>query len=154
MKWVGNSLKSRNELIRERKDLLKKAKIAEHISNFRDAIINYQLIVKISEELGEFENARSMADKIRELKRRSLLIRKKSLERKKIEVDETKTLMLSQEARRALEIAVIAEGEQRWSDAIQWYRVVVEKNYEMGDFERAKAFEKKLLEIKRCLNKI
>lgn len=153
MKKVGNSLKSRDNLIKERKILLNKAKVSEDTSNFREAIINYQLIAKISEELGEFERSRAMKEKIEELKRRALLVRKKSLERRRIEVDETTILMLSEEAKRALEIAVIAEGEQRWNDAIQSYQIIVEKNYEMGDLERAKAFEKKILELKGNLNK-
>lgn len=71
------------------------------------------------------------------------------MENKKIRIDEYKLQELEEEAKNALEIAVIAEEEQRWSDAIEYYQIVIQKNYEMGDIERSKAFEKKIEKLKQ-----
>ncbi len=115
----------------------------------------YQLLSKESKILGDYEIARQFEEKITEVKRRFQLVQKKALLNRKIMIDEAKLLELSDEAKEALEIAIIAEGEHRWGDAIKFYQIVVEKNQELGDFERAWAFEEKVIEIKRIsCNKI
>ena len=146
---MGSSLKPRRNLIGEREKLLKKAELAEGISNFREAILSYQLLAEISKELGEFETARQFLERIMELKRRYQLVKRRSLQERKIRLSETEQLELNDQAKRALEIAIIAEEEQRWEDAMQSYKLVVAKNYELGDSERAMAFEEKIMEIKR-----
>ncbi len=60
---------------------------------------------------------------------------------------------MAEEAKEALQIAIIAEEEHRWNDALEAYQKVIQINYEMGDIERAKAFEEKLNEITRNLKK-
>ena len=146
---MGSSLKPRRNLIGEREKLLKKAELAEGISNFREAILSYQLLAEISKELGEFETARQFLERIMELKRRYQRVKRRSLQERKIRLSETEQLELNDQAKRALEIAIIAEEEQRWEDAMQSYKLVVAKNYELGDSERAMAFEEKIMEIKR-----
>lgn len=146
---MGSSLKPRRNLIGEREKLLKKAELAEGISNFGEAILSYQLLAEISKELGEFESARQFLERIMELKRRYQRVKKRSLQERKIRLSETEQLELIDQANRALEIAIIAEEEQRWEDAMQSYKLVVAKNYELGDSERARAFEEKIMEIKR-----
>ena len=146
---MGSSLKPRRNLIGEREKLLKKAELAEGISDFQEAILNYQLLAEISKELGEFETARQFLERIMELKRRYQRVKRRSLQERKIRLSETEQLELNDQAKRALEIAIIAEEEQRWEDAMQSYKLVVAKNYELGDSERAMAFEEKIMEIKR-----
>ena len=134
------------ELIKARKFLTKAQEIAEKYG------IN-QLAIKISKEIGEFETARKALERANELKRRLHTLRRKTLETRKIRIDETRLLELNQEANEALEIATIAEEEHRWRDALKFYEIVVQKNYEMDDKERARAFEDKITKIKLILNK-
>jgi hypothetical protein len=80
------------------------------------------------------------------------LQKRKSLKEKKIRIDEVRNLDLEREAKEALQIAIIAEGEYRWTDALKYYEIVVQKSFEMGDIERAKAFQQKMADIKRSLS--
>ncbi|MHA1267219.1 MAG: hypothetical protein ACTSRS_18425 [Candidatus Helarchaeota archaeon] len=128
---------------------MKRAKVSEETSNYKEAIGYYQLAAKLSKELGDFEREHEYSQKVDELKRRLQLLHKKFLKTKKIRMDESKLLELQEEEKKALQIAVIAEEERRWKDAIGMYKIVVQKNYEMGDIERAKAFEMKIFEIKK-----
>ena len=146
------SIKSRKALLLTREQLLKKAKSAEQSWDIQEVISNYHLAANISKDLGEFEKARQISEKITEIKRQSQFLKKKSLVNKKIRIDETALLDLSKDAEEALEIAIIAEEEQRWADAIEAYRIVIQKNQEMGDLEKAKAFEEKLLTLLQALN--
>ncbi len=76
-------------------------------------------------------------------------MKKKTLQTKKIRLDETLALQLKAEAEEALQIAIIAEEEHRWKDAIEAYQLVVEKNTEIGDFERASAFQSHIEKLKQ-----
>ena len=145
------TIKSRKVLALERDQLLKAAKSAEESWNIQEAISNYHLAANISKDVGEFEKARQLLEKIAELKRQSQLVKTKSLMNKKIQVNETKVIDLNKIAEEALEIAIIAEEEHRWTDAIEAYRIVVQKNSEMGDLEKAKAFEEKIFFLKQAL---
>ena len=129
--------------------MLTKAQSAEELWKPQEAISNYQLAAKISKELGEFETSRLISEKAKELRRRMQLLKKKSLTQKRIRMDEVEILEISKEANEALQIATIAEEEQRWEDAIEHYQIVIQKSYEMGDTERAKAFEEKIMKLKR-----
>jgi hypothetical protein len=144
-------INSNKELSYKRDQLLEKAKAAEALWNSQEALSNYQLAAKLSNDLGEFETARQILARITELKRRLHLLKRKSLEHKKIRIDEYRLRELEEEAKNALEIAVIAEEEQRWFDAIKYYQIVVQKNYEMDDTERAQAFETKIEKLKNLL---
>ena len=75
-------------------------------------------------------------------------LKKKTLTERKIRISETLALELNEEAKEMLQIAIIAEEEERWEDALEAYKVIVQKNYEMGDNERARAFEEKITRIK------
>ncbi len=149
----GRSIKSKRDLIKERDNLVEKAKSAESLLDSREAILNYQLAAKISQEVGDFEKARQLQDKVNEFKRRVQLVKKKSLTNRKIMVDESTILTLNKEASQALEIAIIAEEEHRWIDALAAYKIVVHKNNEADDNERAKAYEEKITAIERIIQK-
>lgn len=149
----GISIKSKRDLIKERDNLVEKAKSAESLLDSREAILNYQLAAKISQEVGDFEKARQLQDTVNEFKRRVQLVKKKSLTNRKIMVDESTILTLNKEASQALEIAIIAEEEHRWIDALAAYKIVVQKNNEAGDNERAKAYEEKIKAIERIIQK-
>ncbi len=147
----GYSIISNKELLRRRDHLIENAKHAEECFNLQEAISNYLLAAKISKEIGEFEKSRQLGLQADELRRRGDLLKKKSLKERKIRVDEAKNLDLEREANLALQIAIIAEDECRWTDALNHYEIVVQKNFEMGDIERAKAFQQKIIKIKRDL---
>jgi len=109
------------------------------------------LAAKISNEIGDFEISRAFIEKAKELKRRIQLLKTKALIERKIRKEEVKNLDLEKEVNQALQIASIAENENRWMDAIKYYQRFVEKNYEMGDIERAKTVEQKIAKIEHNL---
>jgi hypothetical protein len=139
----------RGALEAERKKVLEEAASAEDGGKLLEASRAYKLASKLSLEIGEKERAREFNEKSKEAKRREAELRR----RRKTEVSRIregeKLEKFEQQLKEALEIAEVALGEERWDDAIKYYRLVVRFASEMGDKERAKAFEAKVAEIEK-----
>ena len=139
----------RSTLEAERKKVLEEAAAAEDAGKLLEASRAYKLASKLSLEIGEKEKAREYNEKSKEAKRREADLRR----RRKTEIarmrESEKIEKFEQQMKEAIEIAEVALGEERWDDAIKYYRMVVRFASEMGDKERAKAFEAKVEEIKK-----
>ncbi|MHA1279382.1 MAG: hypothetical protein ACTSQI_14570 [Candidatus Helarchaeota archaeon] len=139
----------RGALEAERKKVLEEAASAEDSGKLLEASRAYKLASKLSLEIGEKEKAREFNEKSKEAKRREAELRR----RRKTEIsrmrESEKIEKFEQQLKEALEIAEVALGEERWDDAIKYYRMVVRFSSEMGDKERAKAFEAKVAEIEK-----
>ncbi|NVM30503.1 MAG: hypothetical protein HWN65_16810 [Candidatus Helarchaeota archaeon] len=139
----------RDTLETERKKILEEAAVAEDSGNLLEASRAYKLASKLSLEIGEKERARELSEKSKESKRREADMRR----RRKTEVarirESEKIEKFDTQMKEAMEIAEVALGEERWDDAIKYYTMVVRFAGEMGDKERAKAFEAKVVEIQK-----
>ena len=139
----------RSTLEAERKKVLEEAAAAEDAGKLLEASRAYKLASKLSLEIGEKEKAREYNEKSKEAKRREADLRR----RRKTEIarmrESEKIEKFEQQMKEAIEIAEVALGEERWDDAIKYYKMVVRFASEMGDKERAKAFEAKVEEIKK-----
>lgn len=139
----------RSTLETERKKIMDDAAAAEDEGNLLEASRNFKLASKLSLEIGEKEKAREFSEKSKESKRREADLRRRrktEVERiregEKIEVFET-------QMKEAMEIAEVALSEERWDDATKYYRMVIKYATDMGDKERAKAFQAKVDEIEK-----
>ena len=139
----------RDSLEGERKKVLAEAAAAEDSGNLLEASRAYKLASKLSLEIGEKEKARGYSEKSKEAKRREAELRR----RRKTEVarirEGEKIEKFESQLKEAIEIAEVALGEERWDDAVQYYKMVVKFASDMGDKERAKAFEAKVDEIQK-----
>ncbi|MHA1265014.1 MAG: hypothetical protein ACTSRS_07225 [Candidatus Helarchaeota archaeon] len=139
----------RQTLENERKKILEEAALAEDAGNLLEASRAYKLASKLSLEIGEKERARELNEKSKEAKRREADLRR----RRKTEVarirESEKIEKFEAQMKEAIEIAEVALGEERWDDAIKYYKLVVKYAADMGDKERSKAFEAKVAEIQK-----
>jgi len=139
----------RSTLEAERKKILDEAATAEDEGNLLEASRNYKLASKLSLEIGEKEKAREFNEKSKESKRREADLRR----RRKTEVERMhegeKIEAFETQMKEAIEIAEVALSEERWEDAAKYYRAVIKFATDMGDKERAKAFQAKVDEIEK-----
>ncbi len=139
----------RGTLEDERKKIMAEAAAAEDSGNLLEASRAYKLASKLSLEIGEKEKAREFNEKSKESKRREADLRR----RRKTEVArirESETIQkFETQMKEAMEIAEVALTEERWDDAIKYYGMVIRFATDMGDKERAKAFEAKVAEIEK-----
>jgi hypothetical protein len=139
----------RTTLESERKKVLTEAAAAEDSGKLLEASRSYKLASKLSLEIGEKEKAREFNEKSKEAKRREADLRR----RRKTEIsrmrESEKIEKFESQMKEAMEIAEVALSEERWDDAAQYYRMVVRFAGDMGDKERAKAFEAKVAEIEK-----
>ncbi len=139
----------RSTLETERKKILEEAAAAEDSGKLLEASRAYKLASKLSLEIGEKEKAREFNEKSKEAKRREADLRR----RRKTEIarmrEGEKIEKFEQQMKEAMEIAEVALSEERWEDAVKYYTMVVRFASDMGDKERAKAFEAKVAEIEK-----
>ena len=139
----------RSTLETERKKILDEAAAAEDQGNLLESSRNYKLASKLSLEIGEKEKAREFSEKSKESKRREADLRR----RRKTEVERIregeKLEAFETQMKEAMEIAEVALSEERWEDAAKYYLMVVKFATDVGDKERAKAFQAKVDEIQK-----